>query len=504
MSSATLWEDASKETTKMLGGEAPTSGRERLGKIAHQAARWFVRVLRGVFWILVLPIRILLWIRSSLTPASVTLLLLGIVSLNIVWGYPWMGMFAACSTMLGLGFLINRATRPKLKLDFSLPASSPAGEPFVLTMHALNRGALPAMELLVSMAWPERAFSMLRWIKSAGGLGGRWGHRKDGAPRDFLMANRAASERSSEIGKRLDVINTIGPNERIDLSWSLVSTRRGIHTLPDVVVTSLFPFHLFRLAQRFPSETSVAITPALLNGEDDTVHRRLLDALGGFSHRLLAGDALHYTGSREYEVGMPVRRWDFTSWARLGRPIVREYQSPSAQMITLIVDTSRPSRQPIAGAARSVVQEIDPSLETLLSFAATALTQWSRKQLRIQMYVTSESTAEFVDSTLARGVSDAESLLLQLASADAVDAQTGRDRVSTVLGAIGRTPTLILSNGDQFADLASAHQGVSLIDVEAASRERVDPGHCGSRKPRALRKQVGKSSAGEKTEARPE
>ncbi len=70
----------------------------------------------------------------------------------------------------------------------------------------------------------------------------------------------------------------------------------------------------------------------------------MLDAFGGWSHKLLSGDALDYTGSREYQVGMPVRRWDFTSWARLGRPIVREFQSPSIQLVTLIVDTSREHR----------------------------------------------------------------------------------------------------------------------------------------------------------------
>jgi uncharacterized protein (DUF58 family) len=46
-----------------------------------------------------------------------------------------------------------------------------------------------------------------------------------------------------------------------------------------------------------------------------------------------------YFSSREYQPGMPVRRWDYSSWARLGKPVVREFTDPSCPTAAIILDT---------------------------------------------------------------------------------------------------------------------------------------------------------------------
>ena len=71
---------------------------------------------------------------------------------------------------------------------------------------------------------------------------------------------------------------------------------------------------------------------------------------------------LEYVGSREYRPGMPVRRWDFASWARLGHPAVREFSEGRDSLAVLVVDALR--RQPV-----------DESLESVLSRAAAIVDQ---------------------------------------------------------------------------------------------------------------------------------
>ncbi len=247
---------------------------QRLGSIV----RWIAKVLLS-------PLRLFLSVRRSMTYASVTLLLIGITTVNIVWGYPWSGMFSACSSLLIVGWAINRIMRPKLKLGFSLPNSSPAGHAFPVVTHIRNLGRLPAMDMAVTFST---------------------GRRRRRSKQTALTTYHPRESQSS--------LAIIHPAERTDLGGSLVFERRGVHPLPDVLVTSTFPFYLFQSSQRYPSETQIAITPRLITGEEDTVARGMLNTLGGWSRRLLSGDALDYTGSREYQSGMSVRRWDFSSW----------------------------------------------------------------------------------------------------------------------------------------------------------------------------------------------
>ena len=64
----------------------------------------------GVIWsVIASPWRLFQSIRHSMTPASASVLIISIMTLNIIWGYPWTGMFAATLSMLTVGWLINRA-----------------------------------------------------------------------------------------------------------------------------------------------------------------------------------------------------------------------------------------------------------------------------------------------------------------------------------------------------------------------------------------------------------
>ena len=398
-----------------------------------------VYVVRQIGRLLWLPMRVFLSIRRSMTPASVTLLLVGIVTLNIVWGYPWTGMFSACVSMLFVGWLINRLMRPQLKLDFSLPNSAPAQQSFQVQTHAKNARRVPSMEISVAFVDPTDRPRSWRWWRKP-----------------------PANEYSVEQENR--AVSMLRPSEVFDQRSSLTFSKRGIQDLPDLLVTSSFPFHLFRSAKRYNSETQIAITPRPLTGEEDTVAAGLLNTLGGWSHRLLSGDALDYTGSREYEVGMPVRRWDFVSWARLGKPIVREYQSPSIRMVMLIVDTSpEPKRD---GQTRDAQTSDNERLERLLSLAATAVNELSRRSVQVRLYVTGESTASNAVAAPTHARSDSESLLIRLAAAEKVTEKDADQQVIEVLDQVGRSPVLILCGRSKPDFQRATQSNVTLIRVD--------------------------------------
>ncbi len=327
--------------------------------VRRSAIKLLSSLLRIVVFIALAPWRLLRAIRYSMTTASVSLLLVGIMTLNIIWGYPWTGMFAASISLMCVGLLANFWMRPGLRIDFSLPSLTPAGQPCNLVAHATNIRRIPALDFSIglrSKSEPRRQRGQVR-------------------EREQLIETSPAV-----------YYGIVRPGDRIDVASSVVFHRRGIQTLPDVVVTTTFPFHLFRCRQVIAANTTIAVTPRPLVGDEDVASQALLHAVGGWSHRLLSGDALDYTGSREYQPGMPVRRWDFSSWARLGRPIVREFQSPSMQSVFLLVDTGVADEQS--------ADQSNLLMERALSLASTAMIDLIGKSIRIQLYVTSESPSK--------------------------------------------------------------------------------------------------------------
>lgn len=405
--------------------EAVPQRETKRGKQQRGLIAWLRVIALFPFRVLASPFRLYVRVRHSMTAASVTVLLICIVSLNIVWGYPWSGMFAACLSLLLVGRITNWLTRPRLEIGFSLPRSTPAGQPFAVVTHAKNVGYLPAMTLRIGFKAPRK--------------------RRANAEAGFSLREPHA-------------VSLIQPGQRIHRSGSVQFDRRGVQVLPDLIVTSTFPFHLFRSSQQFQTFTSIAVTPKLMVGDEDDLTRTLLNALGNWSHRLLAGDALDYTGSREYEVGMAVRRWDFSSWARLGRPIVREFQSPTIQMVTLVVDTACDKGQ-------------DPSqIERVLSLAATAVTDLTRKSVRVGLFIphAESSNTQFSEAGFSTG--DSESLLIRMADAQLVEPAESNRQIERVVGQMRHTPLLILTTRKEIAIDAKASQ-VTVLRIDPAEEE---------------------------------
>ena len=292
-------------------------------------------------------------VSHAMTGASTTLVLIIIITLNVIWGYPWLGPFAACSALLLVGFVVNRLLKPRLRIKTRVPRFVQAGEPFYVDLDLHNRSQLPALELNVGF---RHEFHFIRWI----------------APRDYIARIPPGCQSSSR--------------------HEMVYSTRGIHQLPQAYVESLFPFSLFRATVRYDLDTSLPVTPRpLADDEFSLTHPALSRAIGKWVC-IASGDMMEYSGSREYQSGMPVLRWDFASWARLGRPIVREFSTQTQASVALVVDTSF---NPAGGHETRREKTLRKTqraeqLEQLLSLAATLIGKLSRHAIRVTMGLTSE------------------------------------------------------------------------------------------------------------------
>lgn len=361
-------------------------------------------VLRVVGWVLMIPIRLVLTVRRATTEASVSLLLIVIVSLNIVWGYPWTGMFAASLTMLVGGFIASTVFRPRAELDVSVPQLAVMGEPFPAEVYVKHHGPFPAFDVTVDR-----------------------------------VASRFPSKTPVEICGPGFPLASLTPNDWTPSRLMMVCERRGVHALPPVRLLSTFPFCLFQSEQRTLCSSEIAIAPKSLPEDGDIGSKQFFDRVSRWAQSSFGGDSFDYAGSREYVVGMPVRRWDFRSWARLGRPIVREFQSPARQIANLIVDTSLdPSLDKV---------ESHEQFEWMLRYVATAMEVCNREDIGAQLYVSSEPVDHLISRVERESVQRPLSLL-PLATATVTERGIANNRIQHTLDQLLTGPALLFTTRD--------------------------------------------------------
>ncbi|MEX0716507.1 MAG: DUF58 domain-containing protein [Planctomycetaceae bacterium] len=129
---------------------------------------------------------------------------------------------------------------------------------------------------------------------------------------------------------------------------TLRADHRGMYELPPLRAFTTFPFNLFRVGLNRSELERLLVLPAFepLGRIDLQVRARYQP--GGIVLTSNVGEAPEYIGNREYVPGEPARRLDFRSWARLGRPVVREYQEEYYCRIALILDTWTGDANPAA------------------------------------------------------------------------------------------------------------------------------------------------------------
>ncbi|MCA9110946.1 MAG: DUF58 domain-containing protein [Planctomycetaceae bacterium] len=126
---------------------------------------------------------------------------------------------------------------------------------------------------------------------------------------------------------------------------TLVAHRRGVYRLPPLQVHSTFPFNLMRFGgSRLPAQ-SITVLPRYHTLEHIDIPLSHRYQPGGILVSANTGESLEYIGNREYVPGDPARHLNFRAWARLGRPVVREFQEEYSCRVAVILDTYVPQRR---------------------------------------------------------------------------------------------------------------------------------------------------------------
>ena len=191
--------------------------------------------------------------------------------------------------------------------------------------------------------------------------------------------------RSWEMQATQQAVALLGAGESMTMRMTVRPTRRGQFELPSLRVTSTFPLNLFRLGCTHCVRGELVVLPTYRPLSALHVPRVAFHWTGEQLHSLVAlGHGGEYFGSREYQPGMPVRRWDYRSWARLGQPVVREYSDLQHPTAAIFLDTSVAHNDEPQGGTT------EPELEAMLSLAAALSESLTSLKFRIVLLATGQ------------------------------------------------------------------------------------------------------------------
>lgn len=164
---------------------------------------------------------------------------------------------------------------------------------------------------------------------------------------------------------------------------------RGLFRLPPLRCDSDFPSGMWLWGRTDWTERRLSVYPSYARLEDLDLPEGARNRLDVQSARHLARSALEFHGCREFRVGDSLRHVHARSSARLGAPVVKEFQAEGRGRTAILVDTWRRVPSPELGLRP------DPVVEAALSLAAAVTDFLSQSDRELELLVAGPGVYRF-------------------------------------------------------------------------------------------------------------
>jgi uncharacterized protein (DUF58 family) len=343
--------------------------------------------------------RVMEWGRSRFTRAGIMALFLaglsGVVGVDTHLSLAYQ-IFAFLAAALLLSFLHGLLFRVRFSAVRELPRLATAGEPFRYRVRISAEGRnLPAGLMLrerLPDPRPDRE-TFLRTPEPAEAQRNLF-DRLTGFYRWEWLTDRRRFGRA--LPHPLPAV-AAGATETVTLT--LTPLRRGLLTFQGLTLLRADPLGLFLGAAETKKRQTLVVLPRRYPLPPLRLPGGRRYHAGGVALTSSVGDAEEFVSLREYRPGDPLRRIHWRSWARTGRPVVKEYQEEFFVRHALVLDTFQEAAESDA---------FEAAVSVAASFACDVRTQESLLDL---LFVGSEAFCV----TAGRGLGGVERMLEVLA-----------------------------------------------------------------------------------------
>jgi uncharacterized protein (DUF58 family) len=341
------------------------------------------------------------FVSQRLRPAGVALGLVLLLATCLAIGHDRNSIYQLFSLSLGMvliGIPWAMLRRANLEAKRELPRFATAGQPLRYQIRVWNHGRKrlsrawladtppdprPKLEDYLTLREPgeeernafDRRLAYFRW---------QW----------LMLENRCFTGGVS----RQDIL--VPPDQSINVAMEILPLRRGVIQLQDLRLLLPDPFGLFQRCRKIkaPSAT-ITVLPKRYRLPPIELPGGAAFRISGEANTHGIGTTGEFMGLRDYRPGDPLRQIHWKSWARTGRPIVKELEDTYFPRYGLVVDTF---------SCDPTDHVFEEAISVAASFAAAIDTNQSLLDL---MFI--KNQAHMV--TAGRGVDRAEKLLEVLA-----------------------------------------------------------------------------------------
>ena len=295
--------------------------------------------------------------------------------------------FTCLAALIAVALIWNIFFRVNLTALRILPRFGSAGQTLSYRIKVANSGDKQLQELFLLENLPDPRPSFADYSKAKFGLKSeyqRW--------RQLIAMNQlAVAERQS--------MPSLMPKSEVEVNAGFVPLRRGRIEFESLSVGRADLFGLINAYATVPVKQHVLVLPKRYNLPDIKLPGNRAYQQGGVQLSTSVADSEEFQSLREYRPGDPPRKIHWKSWAKTGKPIIKEYQDEFFVRHALILDTF------MEGGSGEVFEE---AISVAASFACTVQTQESLLDL---MFVGTEAFCE----TIGRGQGQIEHFLEVLA-----------------------------------------------------------------------------------------
>ena len=294
-----------------------------------------------------------------------------------------------------------------------LPRFATAGQPleYTVVLKNLTRRSQAGLVLLENVADPRPGFAEWRAAQLA----------DEKLVRSFQFAKRRRDNPFRVAVVKEADIPAVLPGQETEVRLQITPLRRGLLRFTGLTVARADPFGLFRAFTGLRAPQSLLVLPRRYRVANPALPGALKYQQGGVAFASNVGQSEEFVALRDYRRGDPVRHIHWRSWARTGKPIVKEFEDEFFVRHALILDT-------FIDEPRSEVFE--EAVSVAASFACALQSQESLLDL---LFIGAQAFC----FTSGRGLAHADQMLEILASVQPAAAGKFDSLEHLVLGHLG-------------------------------------------------------------------
>ena len=234
-------------------------------------------------------------------------------------------LLAATLTLLFIALVLSVYYRPELACEFRVPFFAVVNENTSFDLTVANRGSKSAHDL------------------------------------EFYLHNYGHSLTSSVLESSPACLKLLPPDKKACVTIEMKPTERGVYGIPEVFCKTAFPFYLIHSKTSFANAGKVAVVPEFQSLKTRDLFNDLSSSFFGEQNRSRSLRDQEFVGSREYVPGISNRRWDYSAWARLNIPHVRQYEDEGHKHAVVVFDTAQriPNTEEFESAISMVLSVVD-------------------------------------------------------------------------------------------------------------------------------------------------